>query len=806
MKIEPGRCEGILILSLQGRLDARAATDLEEQLRVHTLGTDRTLVLDMEGVVYLSSAGIRAILAAEKGMRGRNGCIHLSSLQPYPRSVLEMTGFLTLLSVHTSRDEAVRAARATLTPDDAGSRGAVLAPFTTRGAEYRATRTGSGTTSLGITGYPRDRALQGPDDGMALPATVSTAACSLGQGAPGRPDEQSAGATGDLLTIGNIVVWLPPESGDAPEYLVLDPKMTEIPLTSPFLIASSGSPQILVQMRAGSTEGVMLSEIFDALARIAVEAGSGYRGVLALSFAALSPEVRIHAPSPGDPDTGNSGGTCEQVLGPPSTATLAGCAIAVDPGVQPSHFRGAVADALVHRFPHYPGSVPRAMGLVFRDLPLDDERSPAQVLEQGLNAANPVTLCHLSTRTMIRRATIRVSVISDILLLRGPEVIVRGDVAGWNPDYERIVKLVHHDCAEVRLHPISGGFSGSLVFRDEAYDRNGRREMPFVLKLDTWSSIRAEIDGYEGHVKRYIQNNATQIIQHERSGDYGGILYTFVGIQGPQSRIFSLEEFYLTHSTGEVLEVFDLLFRKVLRAWYGQPRIRDMPLYQVYADIFMYEGVKEWAERRYGISAGDEYIELPHAMGRSVNPLYFMESILPKRISEIWSVYEGSVHGDLNMKNVLMDDERNIWLIDFAMTGHSHILRDIAKLEAVLKFEMIPVASDDQVRLLLDLERVFLRPGKLGEIPEIPDRIRDPAIEKAFRVVTQLRRYADTVTLLDEDIRQYYLALLSYTLCVPAFVSVNDAMKEYAWISSSILCTALNQSVKEGGHDLPVSS
>ena len=330
--------------------------------------------------------------------------------------------------------------------------------------------------------------------------------------------------------------------------------------------------------------------------------------------------------------------------------------------------------------------------------------------------------------------------------------------------------------------------------------------MPFVLKLDTWSSIRAEIDGYEGHVKRYIQNNATQIIQHERSGDYGGILYTFVGIQGPQSRIFSLEEFYLTHSTREVLEVFDLLFRKVLRAWYGQPRIRDMPLYQVYADIFLYEGVKQWAERRYGISAGDEYIELPHALGRSSNPLYFMESILPKRISEIWSVYEGSVHGDLNMKNVLMDDEKNIWLIDFAMTGHSHILRDIAKLEAVLKFEMIPGASDEQVRLLVDLERVFLRPGKLGEIPDIPDGIRDPAIEKAFRGVTRLRRYADTVTLLDEDIRQYYLALLSYTLCVPAFVSVNDAMKEYAWISASLLCTALNQSVKEGGHDLPVSS
>jgi hypothetical protein len=58
-------------------------------------------------------------------------------------------------------------------------------------------------------------------------------------------------------------------------------------------------------------------------------------------------------------------------------------------------------------------------------------------------------------------------------------------------------------------------------------------------------------------------------------------------------------------------------------------------------------------------------------------------------------------------------------------------------------------------------------------------------------VIQQLRRYADTITLLDEDIRQYYLALLYYTLCVPAYVSVNEYMKEYAWISSSLLCNTL---------------
>jgi hypothetical protein len=505
----------------------------------------------------------------------------------------------------------------------------------------------------------------------------------------------------------------------------------------------------------------------------------------------MSPEVHMYGPILDEQDAAFAEEFREQVMESCSGATLAGCAVATDPITRPAHFKGAVADALVHHIPHNTATVPRIMSLIFRDLPMNQEKSPGEILESGLSSGVPVFLRHLSLHTLISKATLQVSLVSDIVLNRGPEIIIEGTIQKWNPDFERIVKIVHHDCSELRLHPISGGYSGSVVFRDDACDRLGRREMPFVLKLDRWENIRAEIEGYEGHVKRYIQNNATQIIQHERCGDYGGILYTFVGIRGPQSRIFSLEEFYLTHSQEDMLEVFDILFRKVLRAWYGQPRLRDLPLYRLYGAIFNYEGVKQWAESRYGVSSKEEYVELPHGIGRSLNPLYFMESILPERLAWTWNVYEGSVHGDLNMKNVLMDEEKNIWLIDFAMTTHSHILRDVAKLESVIKMEMIPVESEERLLLLLNLEKIFLHPKKLREIPEIPDEVRDPDILKAFTIVKQLRQYADTITLLDDDIRQYYLALLYYTLCIPAYVSVNDYMREYAWISSSLLCNAL---------------
>jgi anti-anti-sigma factor len=789
MNIRSKRSEGILVLSLEGRLDAQGAGELENFLRDNVGMTDNTVVFDMSEVMYLSSAGIRIIITSEKKMRSRKGGLFLSCIQPYPLSVLEMTGFSTVLALHPTCNNAVQAARSLGASEKVHGELDVI-PLHTRGAEYKVTRTGRDLSILRINGYPFDTQRKNQVEETSIPVTISTETCSMGWGAPGQQDGQSASLMGDLLTLGNIAVWLPPDSHDNPDYLILDRKETGIPLTASFLLSPSGPARYRVDMKSDSEEGITLSDLFDALFDIVRRIESEYKGVLFLSFCAESPEVYFYN-SILDEQSAVFGGEFHKQEDSFSGVILAGCTVAVDSVVQPAHFKGAVADALIHRFPHSPGITPRIMSLLFPYLPVNKEKSTFEMIEQGLYSGVPVFLRHLSPRTLIRTAIFQISVISDIVLNTGPKIIIEGNIQGWNPEFERIVKIVHHDCSEVRLHPISGGFSGSLVFRDDADDHHGRREMPFVLKLDRWDTIRAEVEGYEGHVKRYIQNNATQIIQHERCGDYGGILYTFVGIHGPQSRIFSLEEFYLAHTQMEVLEIFDILFRKVLRTWYGQPRLRDLPLYRLYAGILNYEGVKQWAESRYGISSKDEYLELPHGMGRSLNPLYFMEFIIPERLSWSWSVYEGSVHGDLNMKNVLMDDENNIWLIDFAMTAHSHILRDIAKLESVLKMEMIPIESEERLLLLLNLEHIFLRPKKLGEIPELPEELRDPDIEKAFTVVKQLRRYADSITLLDEDIRQYYLALLHYTLCIPAYASVNEYMKEYAWISSSLLCNAL---------------
>ncbi|OPX69833.1 MAG: STAS domain protein [Methanoregulaceae archaeon PtaB.Bin108] len=784
MQVSSTRQDGILVLSMDGRLDSLGAIDLGDSFERHLEETDRTAVFDMEHVPYLSSAGIRVIISAEKTLKGRRGKLHLSGVQPYPLSVLEMTGFSTLLSLHPSCRDAVLAAHATAArAAEEGEHYPRI--WHAKRAEFTVIRTGTDRNTLEIFGTPHEGGTGDSAEGLAIQVNIPSTSSSMGWGAPGRQTGHAKIPEGDFLSLGPVAAWLPPESHDILDYLIIDTKQASIPVTASFLIVSSGSPQFTVKVRSEEEQGIAFSDLIEALQDFARNSTPSYRGILSLTFCGESSRVSLIDTSQpaGLPDPAHASASRER--------SMAGCAIVADPAYQSGGWDSTILHTLAGDVQVPRGYSPRIMCLMFPTIQEPESSDPCETVSYVLSSGVPAVLRHLSTATTIKRATFHLSIILDVRQNRGTEIVIEGEVRGWNPDYERIVRDVHHECAEIHLHPLSGGFSGSLVFRDDAYDRQGRREMPFVLKLDRWKNIKAEIDGYEGHVKRYIQNNATQIIETGRSGEYGGILYTFVGIQGSQGRISSLEEYYLNHQTGEVLTVFDTLFRKVLRAWYGQPRLKDLPLYRVYADIFNYGAVKEWAKSRYGISPDEEFFELPYGLGRSKNPLYFMDHVLPQRLPSLWNVYEGSVHGDLNMKNVLMDEEKNMWLIDFAMTGHSHILRDIAKLECVLKFEMIPILSEDRLAKLASLEQVFLKPDRFGEIPIIPGYITDSDIQKAFSVIQQLRRYADTITLLDEDIRQYYLALLYYTLCVPAYVSVNEYMKEYAWISSSLLCNTL---------------
>lgn len=86
-----------LTLAISGRLDTNSSPKLEAELRQSVNGVT-ALVFDFSGVEYISSAGLRVLLAAQKVMN-RQGGMKLIGVSSEVMEVFEITGFADILTI-----------------------------------------------------------------------------------------------------------------------------------------------------------------------------------------------------------------------------------------------------------------------------------------------------------------------------------------------------------------------------------------------------------------------------------------------------------------------------------------------------------------------------------------------------------------------------------------------------------------------------------------------------------------------------------------------------------------------------------
>ena len=86
-----------LTIALEGRLDTTTSPDLEETLAASLDGATE-LVFDFAKLDYLSSAGLRVLLSAQKRMN-RQGSMKLVRVNDAVKEVFEITGFSDFLTV-----------------------------------------------------------------------------------------------------------------------------------------------------------------------------------------------------------------------------------------------------------------------------------------------------------------------------------------------------------------------------------------------------------------------------------------------------------------------------------------------------------------------------------------------------------------------------------------------------------------------------------------------------------------------------------------------------------------------------------
>ena len=97
MTIEKNVCENTAEIKLTGWLDTQTAPELDEEIK--SLGEEITaLTLDMEKLEYISSAGLRVLLLAQKQMN-RQGRMRLVHVGETVMETLEITGFADIFYI-----------------------------------------------------------------------------------------------------------------------------------------------------------------------------------------------------------------------------------------------------------------------------------------------------------------------------------------------------------------------------------------------------------------------------------------------------------------------------------------------------------------------------------------------------------------------------------------------------------------------------------------------------------------------------------------------------------------------------------
>ena len=112
MTVLPRRFANAVVLSVSGRLDQDTCEDFRGELMKHVEQTARdggAITLDLAGLEYVSSAGLRCFMLASRQAKTQHGRIVVAALQPMVTEIFEISHFNLVFQVFPTVREAVAA-------------------------------------------------------------------------------------------------------------------------------------------------------------------------------------------------------------------------------------------------------------------------------------------------------------------------------------------------------------------------------------------------------------------------------------------------------------------------------------------------------------------------------------------------------------------------------------------------------------------------------------------------------------------------------------------------------------------------
>jgi stage II sporulation protein AA (anti-sigma F factor antagonist) len=102
---------GATVATMTGRLDAVTAPEYESKINSVIEGGETLLVIDFEGLDYISSAGLRGLLVTAKLLKAKQGQVRFANVRGAVKEVFDISGFGSIFQM----DDSVTASLAALT-------------------------------------------------------------------------------------------------------------------------------------------------------------------------------------------------------------------------------------------------------------------------------------------------------------------------------------------------------------------------------------------------------------------------------------------------------------------------------------------------------------------------------------------------------------------------------------------------------------------------------------------------------------------------------------------------------------------
>lgn len=99
--------QSVTLVHLEGDLDTSSADSAEQKLNELIDGGTTKILVNLAQVRFVSSAGLRVLLATAKRLRGMDGDLRVSNLNEMVSQVFEISGFTAILSVFPTEEAAL---------------------------------------------------------------------------------------------------------------------------------------------------------------------------------------------------------------------------------------------------------------------------------------------------------------------------------------------------------------------------------------------------------------------------------------------------------------------------------------------------------------------------------------------------------------------------------------------------------------------------------------------------------------------------------------------------------------------------